>query len=87
LEVDVQQGNFKILWLLLQTFILFLVEKWNPPTRSKIVEIGQKIEGILGVNLSILNCVITHYKPNHYPLKPKGPNVRMADKLVLGKVT
>jgi hypothetical protein len=27
-----------------------LVEKWTPPSRSKIAEIGQKIEGILGVN-------------------------------------
>jgi hypothetical protein len=42
LEVDVQQGNFKILRLLLQILILFLVEKWNPPTRSKTAEIGQK---------------------------------------------
>jgi hypothetical protein len=50
LEVDVQQGNFKILWLLLQILILFLVEKWNPPTRLETVEIGQKIEGILRVN-------------------------------------
>jgi hypothetical protein len=49
LEVDVQQGNFKILWLLLQILILFWVEKWNPPTRSETAEIGQKTEGILGV--------------------------------------
>jgi hypothetical protein len=42
LEFDVQQGNFKILWLLLQIFILFLVEKWNPPTRLETAEIGQK---------------------------------------------
>jgi hypothetical protein len=37
--------NFKILQLLPQVLILFLVEKWNPPTRSEIVEIveiGQK---------------------------------------------
>jgi hypothetical protein len=26
-----------------------LVEKWIPPSRSKIAEIGQKTEGILGV--------------------------------------
>jgi hypothetical protein len=51
LEVDLQQGNFKILQLLPQVLILCLVEKWNPPTRSEIAEIGQKIEGILGVNL------------------------------------
>jgi hypothetical protein len=50
LEVDIQQGNFKILWLLPQVFILFWVEKWIPPSRSETVEIGQKIEGILGVN-------------------------------------
>jgi hypothetical protein len=33
LEVDVQQGNFKILQLLPQVLILFLVKKWIPPTR------------------------------------------------------
>jgi hypothetical protein len=52
LEVDVQQGNFKILRLLPQVLILFLVEKWIPPSRSKTAEIGQKIEGILRVKLS-----------------------------------
>jgi hypothetical protein len=52
LEVDVQHGNFKILRLLPQVLILFfLVEKWIPPSRSKTAEIGQKTEGILGVNL------------------------------------
>jgi hypothetical protein len=40
-EVDVQQGNFKILRLLPQVLILFLVEKWIPPCRSESVEIGQ----------------------------------------------
>jgi hypothetical protein len=50
LEVNIQQGNFKILWLLPQVLILFLVEKWIPPSRSKTAEIGQKTEGILGVN-------------------------------------
>jgi hypothetical protein len=49
LEVDVQQGNFKILQLLPQVLILFLVEKWISPSRSKTIEIGQKIEEILGV--------------------------------------
>jgi hypothetical protein len=49
LEVDVEQGNFKILQLLPQVLILFLVEKWVPPSRSKTAEIGQKIEGTLGV--------------------------------------
>jgi hypothetical protein len=49
LEVDIQQGNFKILRLLPQVLILFLVEKWIPPSRLETVEIGQKTEGILGV--------------------------------------
>jgi hypothetical protein len=49
LEVDVQQGNFKILQLLPQVLILFLVEKWIPPSRSETAEIGKKTEGILGV--------------------------------------
>jgi hypothetical protein len=51
LEVGVQQGNFKILWLLPQVLILFLVEKWIPPSRSETAEIGQKTEGILGINM------------------------------------
>jgi hypothetical protein len=50
LEVDIQQGNFKILRLFYQVLILVLVEKWIPPNRSKTIEIGQKTEGILGVN-------------------------------------
>jgi hypothetical protein len=49
LEVDVQQDNFKILRLLPQVLILFLVEKWIPPSRSETAKIGQKTEGILGV--------------------------------------
>jgi hypothetical protein len=49
LEVDIQQGNFKILQLLPQVLILFLVEKWIPPSRSETAEIGKKTEGILGV--------------------------------------
>jgi hypothetical protein len=53
LEVDVQQGIFKILQLLPQVLILFLVEKWIPPSRSEIAEIGQKTEGILGVNVKV----------------------------------
>jgi hypothetical protein len=28
-----------------------LVEKWIPPSRSEIAEIGKKTEGILGVNI------------------------------------
>jgi hypothetical protein len=27
-----------------------LIEKWIPPSRSETAEIGQKTEGILGVN-------------------------------------
>jgi hypothetical protein len=42
LDVDVQQGNFKILRLFPQVLILFLVEKWNLPTRSETAKIGQK---------------------------------------------
>jgi hypothetical protein len=30
-----------------------LVEKWIPPTRSETAEIGQKTEGILGVNVIV----------------------------------
>jgi hypothetical protein len=41
LEVDVQQGNFEILQLLPQVLILFLVEKWIPPSRSEIAEIAE----------------------------------------------
>jgi hypothetical protein len=55
LEVDVQQGKFKILQLLLQILILFLVEKWNPPTR---LEVDQKTEGILGVKRPFLSDVM-----------------------------
>jgi hypothetical protein len=58
LEVDVLQGNFKILELLPQVLIFVLVEKWILPTRSKTVEIGQKTEGILGVNMAQFFCVL-----------------------------
>jgi hypothetical protein len=53
LEVDVQHGNFKILRLLPQVLIHFLVEKWIPPTRLETVEIGKKTKGILGVKCGI----------------------------------
>jgi hypothetical protein len=56
LEVDVQQGNFKILQLLSQVLILFLVEKWITPSRSEIAEISKKIEGILGVKEPFMLC-------------------------------
>jgi hypothetical protein len=62
LEVDVQQGNFKILRLLPQVLILILVEKWNPPTRSEIAEIGKKTAGILGVNSLLSAGVSTFFK-------------------------
>jgi hypothetical protein len=42
LEVDVQQGNLKILQLLPQVLILFLVEKWISPSRLETAKIGQK---------------------------------------------
>jgi hypothetical protein len=42
LEVDVQQGNFKILQLLPQVLIRFLVEKWIRPSRSETTKIGLK---------------------------------------------
>jgi hypothetical protein len=51
LEVDVQQGNFKILWLLPQVLITFLVEKWILPSRSETAKIGQKNRIILGVKV------------------------------------
>jgi hypothetical protein len=64
LEVDFQQGNFKILWLLLQVLILFLVEKWIPPSRSKTAEIGQKTEGILGVKRCLTTIKMTLFIEN-----------------------
>jgi hypothetical protein len=54
LEVDVQQGNFKILRLLPQVLILCLVEKWIPPSRSETAENGQKTKGILGIKWCLL---------------------------------
>jgi hypothetical protein len=57
LEVDVQQGNFKILRLLPQVLILFLVEKWIPSSRSGTAKIGQKAEGILGVKENEDTCI------------------------------
>jgi hypothetical protein len=65
LEVDVQQCNFKILWLLPQVLILFLVEKWIPPSRSEIADIGQKIEGILGVKFLFL-CFLSNFSNDNY---------------------
>jgi hypothetical protein len=41
LEVRCKLHN-AILHLLLEVFILFLVEKWIPPSRSETTEIGQK---------------------------------------------
>jgi hypothetical protein len=42
LEDGVQQGNLKILQLILQVLILFLVKKLIFPTKSETAEIGQK---------------------------------------------
>jgi hypothetical protein len=42
LEVDVQQGNFKILRLLPHVLILFLIKKWILPSSSYAAKIGQK---------------------------------------------
>jgi hypothetical protein len=44
-----KKGNFKILQLLPQVIILFLVEKWIPPSRLETAEMVKKTEGILGV--------------------------------------
>jgi hypothetical protein len=45
-----------------------LVEKWIPPSRSEIAEIGKKIEGILGVNIGIRysekRCYIYEFRAN-----------------------
>jgi hypothetical protein len=50
LEVDVQQGSFKIIQLLPQVLILFFgVEKWIPPSRLETAKIGHKKRGILGI--------------------------------------
>jgi hypothetical protein len=51
LEVDVQQGNFKILWFLPQVLIFFLMEKWISPTMPKIAKFGQKTQEVLGVKI------------------------------------
>jgi hypothetical protein len=67
LEVDVQQGNFKILRLLPQVLILFLVEKWILPNRSETVEIGQKTEGILGVKVRFTPKVKAALKSSQGP--------------------
>jgi hypothetical protein len=50
LEVNVQQGNFKILWLLPQVLILFLIEKWIPPLGQKLQKLVKQTKRILGVN-------------------------------------
>jgi hypothetical protein len=44
-----------ILRLLPQVLILFLIEKWIPPTRSETAEIGQKTQGIK-------ECRMTHFQ-------------------------
>jgi hypothetical protein len=74
LEVDVQQGNFKILQLLPQVLILFLVEKWIPPSRSETAEIGKKIEGILGVKMGCTFIFLVFLKS--FYMQPHGYNYR-----------
>jgi hypothetical protein len=64
LEVDVQQGNSKILQLLPQVLIFFLVEKWIPPSRSETAEIGKKTEGILGVKGGMMH--VPYQRPSSY---------------------
>jgi hypothetical protein len=65
LEVDVQQGNFKILQLLPQVLILFLVEKWILPSRLEIAEIGKKTEGILGVKDIYITYLLNSFLKGH----------------------
>jgi hypothetical protein len=48
LEVDVQQGDFKILQLLPQVLKLFLVEKWIPPSRSETAEVKKNRRNFRG---------------------------------------
>jgi hypothetical protein len=60
LEVDVQQGNFKILRLL-------------PPSRSETEKIGQKTKGILGVKAGYPHqtnqeCSVLHLLRTTYDL-------------------
>jgi hypothetical protein len=57
LEVDVQQGDFKILQLLPQVLILFLVKKWIPPrlqVGQKLQKLVKKTKRILGVKCILL---------------------------------
>jgi hypothetical protein len=41
-EVDFQEGNFKILWLLSSIIILLFFEKFIFPTMSKTAKFGKK---------------------------------------------
>jgi hypothetical protein len=49
-EVDVQQCNLKILWLVLQVMVLWCLEKIVSPTMSKGAYFGKKTQEIVGVN-------------------------------------
>jgi hypothetical protein len=51
LEVDVQQGNFKIVQLLPQVLILFGERNGFLQVGQKLQKLVKKIEGILGVNM------------------------------------
>ena len=48
-EVHVHQGNSKILQLLCQVLILWILEKMVFPSMSKTAKFGNKIQGILGI--------------------------------------
>jgi hypothetical protein len=55
--------------------MLFLVEKWIPPSRSEIAEIGQKTEGILGLKsglakINLLVYIIIFVSKTYYILNP-----------------
>jgi hypothetical protein len=50
LEVDVQQGNFKILQLLPHVLIFFLIKNGFFQISQKLQKLVKKTEGILGIN-------------------------------------
>jgi hypothetical protein len=49
LKVDVYKVTSRSYSYFPQVLVLFLVEKWIPPSRLETAEIGKKTEGILGV--------------------------------------
>jgi hypothetical protein len=58
-EVDVQQGNSMILWLFLQVFVFFFLEKIISSTISKIVDFGKKTQGISRVKVQISEILVS----------------------------